>query len=47
MLNTKDMSAGSGKAKPVIGVGNQVIRINSISFDVTLMIVKHIILCYM
>ena len=35
MLNTKDMSAGSGKAKPVIGVGNQVIKINSISFDVT------------
>lgn len=35
MLNTKNMSAGSGKPKPVIGVGNQVIKINSISLDVT------------
>ena len=35
MLNTKDMSAGSGKAKPVIGVGNQVIKINSITLDQT------------
>ena len=29
------MSAGSGSIKPVIGPGNQVIKINSISFDVT------------
>ena len=35
MLSTKDMSAGSGSIKPVIGPGNQVIKINSISFDVT------------
>ena len=33
MLSTKDMSAGSGKARPVIGVGNQKIKINSITFD--------------
>jgi hypothetical protein len=35
MLNTKDMSAGSGRTKPVLGPGNQVIRINSITFDKT------------
>ncbi|BCV01490.1 MAG: hypothetical protein CM15mV42_1720 [uncultured marine virus] len=35
MLSTKDMSAGSGKVKPVISVGNQVIRINSITYDQT------------
>lgn len=35
MLSTKDMSAGAGKVKPVIGVGNQVIRINSITYDQT------------
>ena len=35
MLNTKDMSAASGKAKPVIGVGNQKIKINKITFDQT------------
>ena len=35
MLSTKDMSAGSGKARPVIGVGNQKIKINSITFDQT------------
>ena len=35
MLNTKDMSAGTGKAKPVIGTGNQKIKINSITFDQT------------
>lgn len=35
MLSTKDMSAGSGSIKPVIGPGNNVIKINSISFDVT------------
>ena len=35
MLSTKDMSAGSGSIKPVIGPGNQVIKINSITFDVT------------
>ena len=35
MLNTKDMSAGSGRIKPVMGAGNNVIKINSITFDVT------------
>lgn len=35
MLSTKDMSAGSGKAKPVISVGNQKLKINSITFDQT------------
>ena len=35
MLSTKDMSAGSGSIKPVIGPGNQVVKINSISFDQT------------
>jgi len=35
MLSTKDMSAGSGNIKPVVGPGNNVIRINSVSFDVT------------
>ena len=35
MLNTKDMSAGSGRPKPVMGPGNQVVRINSITFDKT------------
>ena len=35
MLSTKDMSAGSGSIKPVIGVGNHKVKINSISFDQT------------
>ncbi len=35
MLSTKDMSAGSGRIKPVMGAGNNVIKINSITFDVT------------
>jgi len=35
MLSTKDMSAGSGKARPVIGVGNQKFKINQITFDQT------------
>jgi hypothetical protein len=35
MLSTKDMSAGSGSIKPVIGVGNHKIKINSITFDQT------------
>jgi hypothetical protein len=35
MLNTSGMSAGSGKEKPVIGPGNNVIKINSITFDQT------------
>jgi hypothetical protein len=30
MLSTKDMSAGSGKTKPVIDAGNQLLKINSI-----------------
>ena len=35
MLNTKDMSANSGRTKPVMGPGNQKIKINSITFDKT------------
>lgn len=35
MLNTKDMSAGSGGTKPVIGTGNHKVKINSITFDQT------------
>jgi len=35
MLSTKDMSAGSGRVKPVMGSGNNVIRINNVTFDVT------------
>jgi hypothetical protein len=35
MLSTKDMSAGSGKVKPIISVGNQVIKINKITLDQT------------
>lgn len=35
MFNTKDITTGSGKAKPVIGPGNQVIRINSITLEQT------------
>jgi hypothetical protein len=35
MLSTKDMSAGSGKARPVISPGNQMIKINKITFDQT------------
>ena len=35
MLSTSGMSAGSGKEKPVVGPGNHVVKINSITFDVT------------
>ena len=35
MLSTKDMSVGSGKARPLMGPGNTVVRINSISLDQT------------
>tara|TARA_R110002096_G_scaffold7840_5_gene33521 strand:- start:1067 stop:1741 length:675 start_codon:yes stop_codon:yes gene_type:complete len=35
MLSTKDMSVGSGSIKPVIGVGNHKLKINSITFDQT------------
>tara|TARA_B110000858_G_scaffold187009_1_gene230809 strand:+ start:314 stop:1033 length:720 start_codon:yes stop_codon:yes gene_type:complete len=35
MLNTKDMSVGSGKARPLMSPGNTTVRINSISLDVT------------
>jgi len=35
MLSTKDMSAASGKEKPVVGTGNHKVKINSISFDKT------------
>jgi hypothetical protein len=30
MLSTKDMSAGSGKIKPVVGPGNHTVKINEI-----------------
>ena len=30
MFNTKDMSAGSSRPKPVMSPGNQTIRINSV-----------------
>lgn len=35
MLNTKNMSVGSGKTKPVISVGNQTVKLNSISLEAT------------
>ena len=35
MLNTKEMSAGSGRTKPVLDPGNHVVRINSITLDQT------------
>ena len=35
MLNTKDMTAGSGKTRPVISPGNQKLKINKITFDQT------------
>tara|TARA_Y100001938_G_scaffold147186_1_gene227823 strand:+ start:323 stop:1006 length:684 start_codon:yes stop_codon:yes gene_type:complete len=35
MLNTKEMSVGSGKVRPLLGPGNHSVRINSISFDQT------------
>ena len=35
MLNTKDMSAGSGRTKPVLDPGNNVVKINSITLDQT------------
>ena len=35
MLNTKDMSAGSGRIKPVLDPGNHVVKINSITLDQT------------
>lgn len=35
MLSTSGMSAGSGKEKPVIGPGNHVVKINSVTFDQT------------
>lgn len=35
MFNTQGMTAGSGKEKPVIGTGNQKVKINSVTFDQT------------
>jgi len=35
MLNTKDMSAGSGRTKPVLDPGNHIVMINSITLDQT------------
>ena len=35
MLNTKDMTVGSGKVRPLMGPGNREVRINEISFDQT------------
>jgi len=33
MLNSKDISSGSGKISPIIKPGNQVLKINKITFD--------------
>ena len=35
MLNTKDMQVGAGKTRPLIGPGNNVVKINSITLDQT------------
>lgn len=35
MLSTKDMATGGGKLRPLMGPGNAVVRINSISMDKT------------
>lgn len=35
MLNTKDMSVSSGKIRPLLGPGNNLVKINSITFDQT------------
>ena len=35
MLNTKDMQVGTGKARPLIGPGNNVVKINAITLDQT------------
>ena len=35
MLSTKDMTAGSGKVRPVVEPGNNVIKVNNITFDQT------------
>ena len=35
MLNTKDMSAGSGRTRPVLEPGNHKLKINSITLDQT------------
>ncbi|MBE18153.1 MAG: hypothetical protein CMH79_05275 [Nitrospinae bacterium] len=35
MLSTKDMAAGGGKVRPVLNPGNQVVKINNITFDQT------------
>ena len=35
MLNTKNMSAGSGRTKPVLDPGNHTVKINSITLDKT------------
>tara|TARA_Y100000590_G_scaffold458713_1_gene614023 strand:+ start:473 stop:1186 length:714 start_codon:yes stop_codon:yes gene_type:complete len=35
MFNTKDMTAGSGKIRPVLDPGNHVVKINEITYDQT------------
>lgn len=35
MLSTKDMATGGGKTRPIIGAGNNIVRINSISMSPT------------
>ena len=35
MLNTKDMTVGSGKVRPLMGPGNREVRINEVTFDQT------------
>ena len=47
MLNTKDMSAGSGKTRPVITVGNQKVKLIKLLLIKHHMIKIHIMLYYM
>ena len=35
MLSTKDMTVGGGKARPILGPGNNTVKINNISLDQT------------
>lgn len=35
MLSTKDMATGSGKLRPIMGAGNNLVKINSITMDKT------------
>ena len=35
MLSTKDMATGSGKVRPIMNAGNNLVKINSITMDQT------------